>query len=358
MAKRNHKYIKKAERGLFDTMERMSQIDQMKDPLANLNAIMNWDIFDSVLDSIPKEEAKGPGGRPAFHPLFMFKILVIQTLYGLADEQTQFQILDRRSFHRFLEISEADRVPDQNTIREFREKLTQAKLFEKLFAIFNDYLTERGFITRKGNIVDASFVEVPRQRNKVEENEAIKQGQVPEGWEKNPKRMSHKDIEARWTKKNQEVFYGYKNHVNVDMESKLITRCVVTDASVHDSQVLDELTQQGDSETWLDAGYAGEPCEKIMKEKSIPVKICAKGYRGKKLSKSAKRANRKKSKRRARVEHVFAFMTTSMNAMRKKYVGIIRNEASIIFSNMIYNMARVEQIIRLKLMGRLTPKHL
>jgi hypothetical protein len=65
----------------------------------------------------------------------------------------------------------------------------------------------------------------------------------------------------------------------------------------------------------------------------------------------------KKSKIRARVEHVFAFMTVSMNAMRKKYIGKIRNEASIIFSNLVYNMARIEQVIRLKLLGRSTPKH-
>lgn len=357
MAKNPHKYIQKAERGLFDTIERMSQIDQMKDSLANLNAVMNWHIFQPILENIPKEEPKGPGGRPAFEPLFMFKILVLQSLYGLADEQTQFQILDRRSFHRFLDISEADRVPDQNTIREFREKLTHAKLFETLFATFNDYLTTRGFITRKGNIVDASFVQVPRQRNKVGENEAIKQGLVPKGWENDAKRLSHKDIDARWAKKNHEVFYGYKNHVNVDLESKLITRCAVTDASVHDSQMLDELTQSGDAETWLDAGYTGEACETVLAKKSISAQICAKGSRGKKLSKSAKRANRRKSKTRARVEHVFGFMTMSMNAMRKRFVGKIRNEASILFSNLVYNMARVEQIIRLKLLGRATPKH-
>jgi IS5 family transposase len=80
-------------------------------------------------------------------------------------------------------------------------------------------------------MVDASFVEVPKQRNRREENEAIKRGEVPEGWEENPKRLCHKDLDARWTKKNNETFYGYKNHVNVDLESKLITRAVVTNRS-------------------------------------------------------------------------------------------------------------------------------
>ena len=125
MTKRNQ-YIKPIERGFFDSTDRLSQIDSMGDPLANLNEIMDWKIFEPVLDLIPKVEAKGPGGRPGFLPIFMFKILVLQSLYGLADEQTQFQILDRKSFHRFLGITEADIVPDQNTIRCFREQLTNS----------------------------------------------------------------------------------------------------------------------------------------------------------------------------------------------------------------------------------------
>lgn len=336
-------------------MDRMAQIDAMGDPLANLNRIMNWEIFVPVLDRIPRKEPKGPGGRPPFHPMFMFRILVLQSLYGIADEQTQFQILDRRSFHRFLDITEADTVPDQNTIREFRETLTNAKLFEELFATFTAYLAERGFITRKGCIADASFVEVPRQRNCRTDNEAIKEGKVPEGWENHPKRLAHKDLDARWAKKNLQTFYGYKNHVNVDLESKLIIRAEVTDAAVHDSQALDAITRQGDPETLLDSGYAGKPCADVLAAKGIPAQVCEKGTRGKPLTPRQKRSNRSKSRKRSRVEHVFGFMTVSMNAMYKRYVGMVRNRASIILCNLVYNMARTEQIIRLKLLGRSTP---
>jgi IS5 family transposase len=356
LMKSEKRYVKSADAGLFDRFDRLSQIDKMGDPLANLDAVMNWDIFQPVLDSIPEDEPKGAGGRPPFHPMFMFKILVIQSLYGLHDEQTQFQILDRRSFARFLAITDADTVPDQNTIREFREKLTKANLFDKLFAAFDSFLTERGFITRKGNMVDASFVEVPRQRNRRDENAAIKRGEVPEGWEKDPKRMAHKDLDARWTKKNNETFYGYKNHVNVDLESKLITRTVVTDASVHDSQALDNLTEEGDPPTWLDAGYAGAPCAEILHSKNITGHVCEKGSRNKPLTKSQKRSNRKKSRKRSRVEHVFGFMTGTMGAMYRRAVGYARNRAGIIFGNLVYNMARCEQIVRLRSLGRRTPQ--
>jgi transposase, IS5 family len=350
------RYVEREEAGLFDRLDRLSQIDKMGDPLAYLDAVMSWEIFQPVLESIPVTVPKGPGGRPSFHPMFMFKILVIQSLYGLHDEQTQFQILDRRSFVRFLGITDADTVPDQNTIRGFREALTKADLFDKLFVTFDSFLRDRGFITQKGNIIDASFVEVPRQRNRREENEAIKRGEVPEGWEENPKRLCHKDLDARWTKKNNETFYGYKNHVNVDMESKLITRTVVTDASVHDSQALDDLTEKGDPATWLDAGYTGEPCAEILRSKDIEGHVCEKGNRNKPLTKNQKRSNQKKSRMRSRVEHVFGFMTGTMGAMYRRAVGYARNRAGIIFGNLVYNMARCEQIVRLKLLGRKTPQ--
>src|SRR5665213_1168724 len=131
------RYLQPVTPGLFDTPHRLRQLQQMGDPLAALNAVVDWTIFVPVLARIPRAEPKAPGGRPAYPPLTMFKILVLQSLYGLSDEQAQFQILDRRSFQHFLGLTEADPVPDQNTIREFREKLTRAELFSELFAASN-----------------------------------------------------------------------------------------------------------------------------------------------------------------------------------------------------------------------------
>jgi IS5 family transposase len=354
MTKRK-RYIPRADRGLFDKADRLAEVQSMGDTLTRLKLVMDWEIFQPVLDRIPANEPKGPGGRPPFDPLFMFRILVLQSLYNLSDEQTQFQILDRRSFHDFLDITEADTVPDQNTIRGFRETLIGAGLIEELFAAFNQRLEQRGFITRKGNIVDASFVEVPRQRNNRRDNEAIKRGETPEGWQNEPKRLAHKDLDARWTKKNQQVFYGYKNHVNVDLESKLIVRAAVTDASVHDSQALDAVTRNGDAVTWLDAGYVGPHCEQVLEGKGITGQVCGKGTRNHPLTHAKKRGNRAKARKRSRVEHVFGYMTMSMKAMMRRCVGMARNRGAIILGNLVYNMARAEQIMRLKILGRKTP---
>ena len=273
-------YIQPATLGLFDAQRRLEQIQNMGDPLAALNVVMDWTIFVPVLARLPRAEPKAPGGRPAYKPLVMFKILVLQSLYGLSDEQTQFQILDRRRFHHFLGLTEADAVPDQNTIREFREKLTAAELFSERFAAFKARLTTQGFITRKGQIIDASFVEVPRQRNRREEHAAIKCGAVPAGWEDDAKRIAHKDLDARWTKKSEQNYYGYKDHVVADLESKPIVRAEVTTASEHDGQARDALTQAGDPPTWADSAYTGANCEAMLAAKGIAAHICEKGTRG------------------------------------------------------------------------------
>ncbi|RJX63363.1 IS4/IS5 family transposase, partial [Vibrio sinensis] len=115
----------------------------------------------------------------------------------------------------------------------------------KLFCVFHDKLEENNLIAHEGKIIDASFVEMPRQRNSKEENTHIKEtGTAPEQWDGKPNKKKQKDIDARWTKKNNENHFGYKNHVKVDNKHKFIDTQHTTDASVHDSQVLEELLDE------------------------------------------------------------------------------------------------------------------
>lgn len=136
-----------------------------------------------------------------------------------------------------------DRVPDAKTVWLFRDRLKALSLVEVLFARFHEQLANQGYVARAGQRVDATFVEVPRQRNTREENARLKAGEVPEAWDEPEVKAKRrqKDTDARWTKKNQERRYGYKNHINADQQHKLIQSYAVTAASVHDSQVFDEL---------------------------------------------------------------------------------------------------------------------
>ena len=152
----------------------------------------------------------------------MFKVLIIKKLHGLSDDQTEYQIRDRYSFKRFLDLQMESKIPDSKTIWLFQEGLKEKKLGDDLFHAFDEQIKTRGYDLRSGQIIDATFVQVPRQRNTKQENEQIKDGKTPKEWKEEPNKLRQKDVDARWTKKNKEKFYGYKNHVNVDSKTKLI----------------------------------------------------------------------------------------------------------------------------------------
>jgi len=164
-------------------------------------------------------------------------------------------------------------------------------------------------------------------------------------------KKSHKDIDARWTKKNKETFYGYKNHAKVGTKSKFVNTYTVTDASVHDSQALENLLTEQDKEQDLnaDSAYIGEKQEKIIAKYEMNNKVHEKGYKNKPLTEKQKKNNNEKSKIRARVEHVFGFMEQSMNGLKLKSSGIIRATGIIGLINLTYNLFRYEQIKILKI---------
>lgn len=340
----------KNERGFFDEQFRLEKLTDQKDPLVKLLQEINWEQFRKILTIALEQEEKGIGGRPPFDYVMMFKILVLQRYYNLSDEQMQFQILDRLSFMRFLGLTLSDRVPDEKTIWLFRENLIAQDLVDKLFGKFLSSLEKANLVGKEGRMVDASFVEVPRQRNSRDENEQIKDGIVPEDWEESPNKLAQKDLDARWTKKNNQVFYGYKDHVKVDEKSKLILGYEVTDASVHDSQPLDDLLNKKDKDQTLyaDSAYTGEQQEKVIRKVGMVNRVHEKGYKNKPLTKKQMKSNRKKSKFRARVEHVFGFMENSMKGMFIHSIGKIRARGIIGLMNLTYNLLRSIQVRTLR----------
>jgi len=158
-----------------------------------------------------------------------------------------------------------------------------------------------------------------------------------------------KYLDARWTKKNKETLYGYKDRVKVDNKSKLINTYDVTDASVHDSQPIENLLTEKDRGQNLhaDSAYTGEKQEEIIEKYGMTNQVNEKGYKNKPLTEEQTAKNKTKSKTRSRVEHVFGFMEQSMNGLCLKSVGIERATAIIGLINLTYNIFRYEQIIRL-----------
>ncbi len=341
------KFKRHRDYGFFDQDIRLSKLSKLGDPLERLKAGVNFEMFRELLEKRLIQSFKGKGGRPPYDYVLMFKILILQRYYNLSDEQTEYQINDRMSFMRFLDLTLADDVPDSRTIWVFSERLTDLGLIKELFDLFESLLEDLNLIVHEGKLIDASFVEVPRQRNSRKENAEVKAGTTPEEWEKSPKKLSHKDVDARWTKKNNTAYYGYKNHAKVDAKSKLVTKWKVTNASVHDSQALDDLLDEQDKgePLYADSAYVGQ--EDTLNKYELEDQICEKGVRNKPLTDEQRASNRQKSKTRSRVEHVFGFMENSMGTMFNRKIGMKRAETVIGLMNLTYNMFRKLQLERI-----------
>jgi len=343
-------YKTRGNKGLFDEQFNNEQLSSMGNPLEAISKVLDFEMFRPLLESKLLNRAKknNAGARP-FDVVLMFKILLLQRYYGLGDKQVEYQIIDRTSFKRFLGLETGDKVPDEKTVWAFREQLTKTGLVDELFGQFIGYLESNGLIFNEGQIIDASFTIAPRQRNTREENQQIKNGQGKDLWNDKPHKKSHKDIDARWTKKNNENYYGYKNHAKVDAKSKFINTYIVTDASVHDSQALDALLNEKDKDQSLyaDSAYTGEDQENVITKYEMKNEVHEKGYRNRPLTEVQNANNKIKSKTRVRVEHVFGFMEQSMNGLFLRSVGLVRATGIIGLINLTYNLFRFEQIKRL-----------
>ena len=283
--------------------------------------------------------------------IMMFKITLLQDWDNISDDNAEYLINDRLSFQRFLGMELGEKAPDSKTIWLFKEQLGKDGTKE-LFDLFNGKLHALGVVKREGSIIDATFVEVPRQRNSREENAKIKSGEVPEEWKcpENANKLEQKDTDARWAKKGNETFYGYKDHVKVDNASKIIIDFTVTSANVHDVNEFEGLIDINDKEAWLDAGYASaEHVERIMEAyPGIILHICEKGQKNNPLTDEQKESNRVKSHVRARIEHVFGYMTRFMGGIYIRTIGKERAEREICGMNLAYNLKRIAFLVNTK----------
>ena len=320
--------------GLFDIDNRLDYLTENGDMLPRLKELVPWEKFRRDLEVIYDHERKSNAGRRPFDVVMMFKILILQSLYNLSDDEMEYQIMDRLSFMRFLDMALDSRVPDAKTIWLFRSKLEEHKLIRKLFDKFNAFLAESGFV--------ATIVRVPTQRNTRDENKAIKEGKNPpvENWSDAKKRQ--KDTDARWVQKNGKNYYGYKNHVEADVNYKIIRDYKVTDASVHDSNVFEELLDESNTsrDVYADSAYRSAKSEANLKEGRFRAHLQRKGCKGHPLTSWEKQGNRTRARTRSRIEHIFGAMTQRAGNLILRSIGISRAEVKLGLRNIAYNMER------------------
>lgn len=324
--------------GLFDLSERYALLEQLGDPLPQIDRVVDWEAFREELEQIRSGHDRSKGGRPPWDAVLMFKVLVVQQLYNLSDEQTEYQIRDRYSFSRFLGLDPADRVPDAKTIWSYREQYKDQGVLASVFAGVMGQIEQAGYVARKGQIVDAAMVSAPRSRNRGDENKQIRRGEVPDDWTENKRRQ--KDTQARWARKAGETYFGYKNHISVDVEHKLVRGYAVTDASCHDGHYLEAVLDPDNTSrtVWADANYRSRAQEQRLAEQGYRSQIQKQGQANRPLNERERATNRRRSKTRIRVEHVFAQQRQMGRTVRT--IGQARAEFKIGMMNLVYNLRR------------------
>ena len=331
--------------GFWDDQQRVAKLQEKKPVLKRLADSIPWESFRPLLDKGYAHERKSNAGRKRIDPLILFKMLVLQQLFNLSDQELEFQVNDRRTFEHFVGLGVMTSIPDATTVAFFRDRLLKAGVIEELFEMFESYLRSQGLQARGGQIIDATLVPVPKQRNTREENKEIKAGRLPEGWNKNPDRLRQKDLDARWVKKNDINYYGYKNSICIDVDHGFIRRYAVTPANIHDSQMLPRLLDPENEHdfVWADSAYSGECFADLLSLGGFESLIHEKGARNHPLSDEAKKMNRVKSAIRACVEHVFGCMTMSMGGKLTRKIGLGRTEAWWGLKNLTFNFLRYLQ---------------
>jgi IS5 family transposase len=292
--------------------------------LDRLAGLVKWYRFEKLLAGLANDRR----GHPAYAPLVMFKIVLLQSLYGLSDPAMEEALGDRLSFRRFVGLGLEDPVPDHSTICRFRLKLVDGGLLEKLFGELDRQLDKAGVVLKQGTMLDATLIETaaasPPGRNSAGDGDA---GDPDAGFA------------ARSGKPG--FTYGYKAHVGVDKGSGIIRSLIVTAANVNDTVVADGLIRGDEREVLADAAYHTHRREAELKERGIKPRLARRANKHHpELPDRMKRYNRLIARRRAEVETTFATLKRRMGLAAIRYIGLAKATAQVMLAAMAFNLRR------------------
>ena len=347
--------------GFFDTDERLRALSAAGDPLERLRAVVDFELFRPELETALDRGDRSRGGRPPYDAVLMFRILVLQTLYTLSDDQIEYQLRDRLSFMRFVGLALHDPVPDAKTIWLYREQLTRTGALVRAFDRFDAMLRQRGYLAMGGQIVDATVIEARRPRLTRDEKATLRDGGTPAGWSKARARQIDRD--GRWTIKRGRKptppaggsqrtmgeiatpMFGYKNHLGIDRTHGFIRRFIVTHAARHDGSQLGALLDSGNTagDVWADTAYRSAANLALIGKRGLLAQFQHAKPRGRPMPPHIARGNATRARVRSRVEHVFAAEKRRMGLVVRT-IGLLRATAKITLANLAYNMRRLAWI--------------
>jgi len=301
--------------------------------LAKIDAVVNWSALVNIVKVIDKSNTP-KGGRKPLPFEWKLKMLFLQYAFNLGDEELEDQLIDRLSFQQFVGIGLSHEIPDFTTLWYFKEALVKHKLMDRIFSSINSQLELEGLILKKGTIADATIIE--------SDNRPLSNGKR-KTLEENP--STQIDTQARSTEKNGKHYFGYKGHIGVDVESKLIRKRKFTPANVHDSQAMEEVLSGDEKSIWADKAYPNNKHKRIARKMGIYYGILDKKRRGGKLSNKQQKRNRQKSSVRAAVEHPFAFMRKKLKMGLASAKNQVRNALRFDMNCILYNVLRASWLL-------------
>lgn len=322
------------------SFSRRSKTSKAVTTLAAIERLVNWNELVEIVQVLDKTQS-GSGGRPPISFEVKLKMLFLQYTFNLSDEELEDQVIDRLSFQQFTGLSFDEEIPDFTTIWKFKEALVKGKLMDKIFDKIVESIESHGLILKKGTMVDATIIKSGNRPLSKKRREELA---------KNPSKQI--DTEAQSTAKNNQKHFGYKGHIGVDVESKIIRKRTFTAANVHDSQEFEKVLSGDEKSVWGDKAYPNKAGKQAARASGIYYGILDKAKRNQPLSSSQNKRNKQKSKVRAAVEHPFGFMKNKLKIGVMSAKNKLRNALRFDMNCIIYNVLRSNFLLKRQFSGR------
>ena len=306
---------------LTDSFEKHRKKTRKEQFLEDMDRIIPWQgLVDAITPFYPNPQ--GAGRRPIGIER-MLRIYFLQHWFQLSDPAAEEAIYDSRAMRRFVGIDlGTEPAPDETTICKFRHLMEKRNLGEQFFHLVNEYLKENGLKVNRGTIVDANIISAPSST-------------------KNKKKQ--RDPDMRQTKKGNQWYFGMKAHIGVDTETRLIHSVAATGANVHDSVVIGNLLHGDEELVFGDSAYSGKGSAILEAAPNALDLTQRKGSRHRKLTEADREFNRKKSRIRARVEHIFGVMKGQFGFRKVRYKGLEKNRHYLFATCALINLVMAKE---------------
>lgn len=316
--------------------------------LQQIDTLIDWSVFEKELHKVCKRSIQDAAGRPAYNPLVLFKMLLLQTWYNLSDMGVEDMVNENLAANAFCGLRVEDTVPDHSTLSRFRSELVEKKAMSRLLAKLNVQLTHQGVLVQQGSILDAAITPTSRKPHGKPTYKLPEHPDTPPTKEL----KSGVDQEAAWVKKGNKLQYGYKRHYLAAEETGLVIAVHTTSANVHDGQCieacLDQVALPRGSRLLADKGYCSAKNDQLLRQRGLRSGIQRKAARNRPLSRWEKRYNVLVGRSRYKIERVFGSIKRWFGRLEARYVGMAKTHGQHVLEAMAYNLYELPGIIMSK----------